>query len=67
MENKIKVERLKQIRHRLNEIWFDGNGPAGGEIRAKDSREFNSLLKEEETLLGEADEQECDKDKQETN
>jgi len=45
------MSRLDEIRKRLNEIWFSGRGPAGGDIRPEDREEFIRLLDEEERLL----------------
>ena len=42
--------RLAKIKARLNEIWFNGNGPAGGDILLRDKREFDELLEEESNI-----------------
>jgi hypothetical protein len=47
----MREERLKVVRARLNEIWYDGIGPAGGDIRPQDLAEFEVLLQEEEAIL----------------
>jgi len=43
--------RLVEIKDRLNDIWFGGKGPAGGDIHECDKEEFYSLLREETKLL----------------
>ena len=45
--------RMKEITYRLNEIWFDGEGPAGGEIDPKCRKEFKDLLDEQDRLFKE--------------
>jgi len=42
--------RLAKIRARLNEIWFGGNSPAGGDVLPRDKREFDELLEEESNI-----------------
>jgi hypothetical protein len=46
-------DRLKEVRDRLNDIWYSGYGPAGGDIRPEHREEFNALLNEEHKLLSE--------------
>jgi hypothetical protein len=45
------MNRLKEIRERLNDIWYSGQGPAGGDIRPENREEFDALLNEEIELL----------------